>query len=172
MLAQRLNQRGISVTHRDVVLYLLGHALDIHPLLVPTGVHVGVMLAGAEDFVAPVIHEVSTKRLSALVHEVAELANSALTSALPAEALEGATFLFADLGAFGLDTATPGVMLPVSGNHTHIPMLSMGRVNAHRDEQTVWLSLGFNPANVKALDATRFLQRVVQLIEDPDLAFT
>ncbi|MCL5996270.1 MAG: E3 binding domain-containing protein [Chloroflexi bacterium] len=161
-LQQRLGQRGIAVTNRDILLYLAGRALTEYPALMPAGANVGLVLIAQTGVVAPLIRDVHRQRLGSLAREAAALSANAHIDTLHTE---DTALLLADLGEFGIDLFTPTPGLP------DVPTLSMGRIHTQRGGESMWLSLTYNPAHTNPLDAVHFFQRIVQLIEDPDLMF-
>jgi pyruvate dehydrogenase E2 component (dihydrolipoamide acetyltransferase) len=165
ILQQRLARREIAVTLIDIVLYLLGYALREQPVLAPAGAHVGLVLVTDQGFTSPVVRNVDAKRLGTLARETSGLLSQARAGALRPEDQDSASILLADLGVYGVDSFTPTAGLP------DIPTLGLGRVHARRGEETAWLSLSYSPTSTPAHIAIRFFQRVVQLIEDPDLSF-
>ncbi len=91
-------------------------------------------------------------------------------SALPDE-LSGGTFTITNLGAFGVDAFTPILNPPEAA------ILGVGRIMARpfvvegdmAVRETLTLSLVFDHRLIDGAPAARFLQRISQLLNQPDL---
>jgi len=114
---------------------------------------------------------VDRKGLLQISAETQRLAERARTGQCSSEELGGGTFTLTNLGMFGIDSFTPIINLP------ECAILGVGRfkkrpvMNGDQIEPRymVWLSLAFDHRLVDAAPAARFLQRVVQLVEQPHL---
>jgi pyruvate dehydrogenase E2 component (dihydrolipoamide acetyltransferase) len=84
--------------------------------------------------------------------------------------MELGTFTISNLGAFGVDAFTPIINWP------ECAVLGVGRIrrqpvvtdNGIVAREQVTLSLTFDHRIVDGADAARFLQTLVQLVENPD----
>jgi pyruvate dehydrogenase E2 component (dihydrolipoamide acetyltransferase) len=119
----------------------------------------------------PVVRDADRKGLVEIAREVRDLVDRAQSSqALPDE-LSGSTFTVTNLGMYGVDAFTPLINLPETA------ILGVGRIKPRPAvvdgeicvRQTMWLSLTFDHRLVDGAPAARFLQRIVQLIQEPYL---
>jgi pyruvate dehydrogenase E2 component (dihydrolipoamide acetyltransferase) len=180
-LRKRLLQDELDVSYNDLLLYILGQALQDHPRLNATltgdtiklwkPIHVGLGVDTRRGLLVPVIRDVNRKGLLELTQETRELVQRATRGQCTPEELDAGTFTLTNLGMFGIDSFTPIINLPESA------ILGVGRIKkrpAVLDEQlvardTMWLSLTFDHRLVDGAPAASFLQQVVRLIEHPNL---
>jgi pyruvate dehydrogenase E2 component (dihydrolipoamide acetyltransferase) len=177
----RLLRDDINVTYNDLLLYILGRALQDHPRLnaslqgetitVWKRIHIGLAVDTGRGLLVPVVRDVGRKGIVQLTTETQTLVERAKAGQCTPEELRGGTFTLTNLGMFGIDSFTPIINLP------ECAILGVGRVKRkpvmHGDQvvgrDMVWLSLTFDHRLVDGGPAARFLQRVVQLVERPHL---
>jgi pyruvate dehydrogenase E2 component (dihydrolipoamide acetyltransferase) len=149
----RIQTSGLAVSYDALFVQILGRALTEHPQMnaLPDqdGIHIGILIDTDEELAPTILHNVVGKRLSEIESEI-KLAQASDASA---------SFRLVNLGAFGVATFTSAL------DADDCPMLSVGQIR----QNMVWLSLTFNGHKVGAGHAMRFLQRVVQFIEEPHL---
>jgi len=180
-LRRRLAEAKVAVSYDDLLLWVLGQALGEYPALNASlqgqvlrqwkQVNIGVAVDTGRGLLAPVVREANTKGLAELAVERADIVERALSGTLTPNELRGGTFTLANLGMYDVDTFTPIINLPETA------ILGLGRIKprpvVRQDEivvrEMVWLSLTFDHRLVDGAPAARFLQRVVQLIEQPYL---
>ena len=180
-LRRRLGEDGVDASYNALLLTILGRALRDHPRLnaslvgddiqVWQRIHVGLAVDSDRGLLVPVLRDVDRKGLAQLESEIRALAGRARAGRCTPEELSGGTFTLTNLGMFGIDSFTPIINLP------ECAILGVGRIKtrpAFAGEQVVarhmvWLSLTFDHRLVDGAPAARFLQRVVQLIEQPHL---
>jgi pyruvate dehydrogenase E2 component (dihydrolipoamide acetyltransferase) len=180
---RRLAQDGLEVSYADLFVYVLGRTLRNHPRLNATlhgagvklqeSIHVGLAVDADRDLVFPVVRDVDRKGLRQLAAETRLLVERARAGLCTSAELSGETFRLANVGVFGIDSFTPLIqpecaMLSLGRIKTQ-PAFEGDRVVAH---QMVWLSLTINRRLVGTASAARFLQQVVQLVEQPHLLLT
>lgn len=172
-----LQAQSHFVSDDALIVFALAHALREHPRLnaslengtvhVWNQIHIGLVTAGVEGLVMPILRDAETKRLAALSEEIHTLSESPLNA-------EGATFALTNLGAYSIDSFTP--ILP----SLTCPCLGVGRIKAEPTvvgdqiliRKKMWMSLTFDYRLVDSIAAALFLQRVSQLLEKPQLLLT
>jgi pyruvate dehydrogenase E2 component (dihydrolipoamide acetyltransferase) len=180
-LRRQLAEDGVEVSYNALLLTILGRALRDHPRLnaslagdsiqVWRDVHVGLAVDSDRGLLVPVVRDVDTKGLLQLEAEIRALAGRARAGRSTPEELRGGTFTLTNLGMYGIDSFTPIINLP------ECAILGVGRIRTQPafigdkvvPRQQVWLNLTFDHRLVDGAPAARFLQRVVQMIEQPHL---
>ncbi|HSV74645.1 MAG TPA: dihydrolipoamide acetyltransferase family protein [Chthonomonadales bacterium] len=170
---------GLRASYNDLFLRLLARALREHPRLNASlvgdrivalrRVDIALAVDTERGLLAPVLRGVDDLSLREIVKRSAALVDRARRGECPPEELSGGTFTLTNLGMYGIDAFTPIVNLPECailgvGRIKQAPAVVDGRIEVrHR----VWLSLTFDHRIVDGGPAARFLQRVVQLVEEP-----
>jgi len=180
-MRQRLREDGVELSTNDLLLYILGRALREHPRINASlegdsirmwrQIHIGLAVDTDAGLLVPVVRDADGKGLVQLASETRTLIERAKAGQCAPQELGGGTFTLTNLGMFGIDSFTPIINLPACAT------LGAGRIQARpavfhdRIElrQMMWLSLTFDHRLVDGAPAARFLQRVVQLMEQPYL---
>jgi len=160
-----------------IVAHALGELRYMNARLTEEGtrelqqIHVGVAVATERGLLVPVVRNADQKGLEAIAGELRDLVSRAREGGLSPDDLSGGTFTITNLGMYGVQHFTPIINLPecaILGIGTIAPRPAVldGEVVA-RDR--VALSLTFDHRLVDGAPAARFLQRVVQLVEEPRL---
>ena len=147
--------------------FLIGEKI-VHPRSFDIGCAVQV----EDGVMVPVIRQVDTKSVSALSAEYAELVEQARSRRLPEQATRGGIATVTNFGTFGLTWGTP-IPLP---NETLILGISAGvkrpvwsdEVNAFIPVIEAELALTFDHRVIDGGDAGRLLNRVAQLLSEPE----
>jgi pyruvate dehydrogenase E2 component (dihydrolipoamide acetyltransferase) len=173
---------AVSVpTFLDFTVKLAGIALREYPLLngrwldgsdrieTSESVHIGIAVDTDAGLVVPVIQNAETLGIQQIAAHTLELARKAREGRLRVSDTEGGTFTITNLGAFGVETFTPIINPPQCailgmGKIEKTPTMEGDRV-VGRDRLP--LSLTFDHRIVDGAPAARFLQRIVQLLENP-----
>ena len=174
---------GAVPTFNDLMAKLVAHALAEHPVLNATltgqGIvqspltHVGLAVDTPRGLLVPVIRDVQAKRLVDVAEEARRLVEQAHSGQISPDDLQGGTFTITSLGIYDIDAFTPIINLPECavlgiGSIRPRPMVADdGQLVAR---ETVALSLAFDHRVVDGAPAARFLQRVKELVEQPDVA--
>jgi pyruvate dehydrogenase E2 component (dihydrolipoamide acetyltransferase) len=194
---RRLARDGLDVSYNALLLNILGRALRDHPHLNASlegdaiklwkPVHIGLAVDTDHGLLVPVIRNVEGKGLRQLAGEIRLLAERARAGQCAPEDLTGSTFTLTNLGMFGIDSFTPIINLPECAilgvgrikkqivaatdlvELADLPGLSSNAIGGLAVRHMVWLSLTFDHRLVDGAPAARFLQRVVQLMEQPHL---
>ncbi|MFT5632980.1 MAG: pyruvate/2-oxoglutarate dehydrogenase complex dihydrolipoamide acyltransferase (E2) component [Rubritalea sp.] len=147
--------------------FLIGEKI-VHPKSFDIGCAVQV----EDGVMVPVIRQVDTKSVSALSAEYAELVDQSRSRRLPEHATKGGIATVTNFGTFGLTWGTP-IPLP---NETLILGISAGvkkpvwsdQVNAFVPVIEAELVLTFDHRVIDGGDAGRLLNRVAQLLSEPE----
>jgi pyruvate/2-oxoglutarate dehydrogenase complex dihydrolipoamide acyltransferase (E2) component len=171
--------RGVRVTYWPLVAKALALALREQPefnarwedgrLYVYDAVHVGAATATADGLVVPVIRDVDQKAVVVIADELARLAARAQEGRLTPEELTGSTITITGGGPLTGLFATPLI---------HAPEVAIVGLYPIRDEAWVvdghlvaapslYLSLTFDHRVVDGAAASRFLARLLGLLEHP-----
>lgn len=136
-----------------------------------SAIHLGMAVDTERGLLVPVIRDADRKGLRAFGAEFRTLVKRAQAGRSSPEDLAGGTFTITNLGMYGIDAFTPIINLPETA------ILGVGRIHRkpaeHQGEialRWMWtLSLVFDHRLVDGAPASRFLQRIGQIIETPYL---
>ncbi|TYO98092.1 pyruvate dehydrogenase E2 component (dihydrolipoamide acetyltransferase) [Geothermobacter ehrlichii] len=182
-LAEHLAGRGIKLTFLPFFMKAVQHALVEFPLLnarvdeaageieLLADCHLGVAVDTSEGLLVPVVRDVGRKSVAELANELQQLAQLAETRQITREQLRGSSFTLTNFGAFGGSFATPVI------NHPNVGILGFGGIAEKPwvvdgeilPRRILPMSLTFDHRVVDGAEATRFLVRVGQFLEDPEL---
>jgi pyruvate dehydrogenase E2 component (dihydrolipoamide acetyltransferase) len=166
--------------YADIITKLAAMALKQHPavaacwhddrLELPEHTHIGIAVDTEDGLLVPVVRDVDRLPLTMLAEQTRQLAERARARQLTAEELHGGVFTITNLGAFGIDAFTPIIKPPESailgvGAIRRIPVVLADDRIAARDQIT--LSLTFDHRVIDGAPAARFLQTLVQGVENP-----
>jgi pyruvate dehydrogenase E2 component (dihydrolipoamide acetyltransferase) len=178
---RRLAAQDVVVSYHDLLLTMLARALREHPRLNASldgdvirlwkRIDLGLAVDTDRGLLVPVVRAVDHKGLAQLAVETKDLAERARTGNISPDELRGSTFTLTNLGGLGVDAFTPIINLPETailgvGRIKEKPAAVAGQVTIR---SMMWLSLTFDHRLVDGGLAARFLQRVVQLVEQPVL---
>ncbi len=172
---------GVRLSYNDLLIRAVAAALRDHPLLnarwteqgiyLVDAINIGVAVEVDDGLVVPVIRQADRKELGEISAELNRLTVKAREDRLALEDIADGTFTLTNLGMFGIDSFTPLVNPPESA------ILGVGRIAERpvgREGQIVLrpmmtLCLSVDHRVVDGAPAARFLQRVRQLLEEPQL---
>ncbi len=174
---------GTPVTPFGIIAWLSARALDAAPILNATlnvernvievhdRVHLGIATSTDRGLVVPAIRDVRNTSLAQFSLALSQLAGGARNGTLEPAQLIGSTFTITNFGALGLDDGNPVINFP------EVAILGVGSIRrqpaVHNDELTVRplakLICAFDHRVCDGADAGRFLVRLKQLIETPEL---
>lgn len=177
--AKKLREK-FQVSYTDVLVKAVAEALTEHSIMNSTlekdqikifeDVNVGVAVATEAGLVVPVIHNADKKSLKEVASALKELVEKARNGKLTKDELSDGTFTITNLGMFGVDTFTPIINPPETA------ILGVGRIVEKPvvvDKKIVvkpvmQLSLSFDHRVVDGAPAARFLQKLKEIIENPE----
>ncbi len=176
-------EQGIHLTYLAFVVKASVMALERFPrlnavldqsceeVLIKRYYNIGLAVDTNAGLMVPNIKAADTKSIFELAKEINELVARAQDRKLDVADLHGGTFTVSNYGAIGGIHATPVT------NYPEVAVLGMGRVRerpvAHRGQVVIRsllpLSLTFDHQLIDGAEAARFLNLVVNYLEDPDL---
>lgn len=177
--AVKLRER-VHVSYTDMLVKAVAEALEEHPIMNSTlenekikifaDINVGVAVATERGLIVPVTYNADRKTLEEVASVLNKLIEKAKQGRLTKEELRGGTFTITNLGMYGVDVFTPIVNPPETA------ILGVGRVVERPvvvDKQmmvrpVMQLSLTFDHRVVDGVPAAEFLQKVKQVMENPD----
>jgi pyruvate dehydrogenase E2 component (dihydrolipoamide acetyltransferase) len=166
-------------TYTDFLAKLAATALLSHPhlnaswaddqIVVNKDIHIGIAVDAEAGLLVPVLHDVPKTGMRQLAADSRDLVARAREGKLKADEMHGGTFTITNLGNYGIDTFTPII------NPPQCAILGVGRIQrqpvASGDaiiiRDVITLSLTFDHRIVDGAPAARFLQTLVQLVENP-----
>lgn len=173
-------RRQVGATYTAFVVTAVARLLPEYPylnaslkgdrVLLRNRINIGVAVAAGDVLVVPVIRDADKKSLAQIAKELTTLVEKGRRRQLTAEDMQEATFTVTNPGVFGALFSTPIINLPQSG------ILGTGRVGkvpVVRDDQisigeVMFLSLSYDHRLVDGGPAAQFLQRLKQLLENPN----
>ena len=175
---------GGQLTPFVIIAWLVLRALPVAPVLnstidgkrrviqVHSNIHLGIAVDTHVGLVVPVIPNADTFTLAGFAAALTQLADSARTSSVPPADLTGSTFTISNYGALGLDDGLPVINYPETailavGSIKPRPAVSARRLTTRRSAK---LTCSFDHRACDGADAARFLVRLKELIERPELA--
>ncbi len=143
---------------------LEGDTIRIHP-----SVNLGIAVALEDGLTVPVVRDAQALRLPELSAAVQEVAVKARSGQLPADAYAGGTFTITNLGQFGVDSFDPII------NPPQVAILGVGQIadrvvavnGAPAVRPMLTATLTFDHRATDGAPASRFLQRLKELLENP-----
>lgn len=168
-----------KITYTDLLVKLVAAALGQHPhvngrwngeaVVFNDQINVGLAVAVDEGLIVPVIHDADMLGVTAIAERRAQIVERAQMGRLQPVDLQEGTFTISNLGMFGIDEFSAIVNPPQAA------ILAVGSINERVvpvDGQAVirpmmTLSLSCDHRAVDGARGARFLDTLVQLIQDP-----
>jgi 2-oxoglutarate dehydrogenase E2 component (dihydrolipoamide succinyltransferase) len=132
---------------------------------------IGIAVGAEEGLVVPVVRDADRKSFAEIEREIADLAKRARENKLSLAELLGGTFTITNGGVFGSLLSTPilnGPQVGILGMHKieQRPIALNGQVVIR---PMMYLALSYDHRIVDGSEAVRFLVRVKELLEDPEV---
>jgi pyruvate dehydrogenase E2 component (dihydrolipoamide acetyltransferase) len=180
-----LSDKGVHLTYMPFVMKAVYHALQGHPMLnasvdeereeiiVKKYYNIGVAVDTPDGLMVPVIRDAVKKTILELALEIQELSVKARDRKIKIEEMKGSTFTITNYGHFGGTFATPII------NYPDVAILGMGKISEKpwvKNGEIVIrkilpLSLTFDHRVTDGVDASQFLSKILNYLEDPALLF-
>lgn len=180
-----LMEKGIHLTFLPFFIKAVFHALAEHPFLnaslddekeeitIKKYYNIGIAVDTPDGLMVPVIKDAGKKTILELASEIQGLSSKARERKIKLEEMKGGTFTITNYGHFGGTFATPII------NYPEAAILGTGKISEKpwvRDGQIIIrkiipLSLTFDHRVTDGVDASRFLTKIINYIEDPALLF-
>lgn len=176
-------ERNIKLTYLPFIVKAVIAALRQYPMLnaaideeqeeiiIKHYYHIGMAAATDNGLLVPVIKNADRKSIFELAEEIGDLANRARDMKLEPNEMKGSTFTISNLGGFGAQLFTPVI------NQPEVAILGVGTIKekpvVYQGEIAIrpqmYLSLSFDHRLIDGDVAARFMSRLKQLIESPNL---
>jgi len=176
-------EKGIKLTYLPFVIKAALSALKTHPYLNATlddesaqivlkkYYNIGIAVDTPDGLLVFAIKDADQKNMLDLAKEISTLAEKARSRTLDLSELRGSTFTITNYGVIGASYGTPII------NYPEVGILGIGKIEdrpAVKDGQIMIrkimpLSLAFDHRVIDGVEAARFLNVVIDHLEDPDL---
>ncbi len=178
-------KKGITLTFLPFFMKAVRHAIESHPFLngsvdeergeiiLKKYFNVGVAVDTPDGLMVAVLSDVDKKTILEIAVELQELSEKARERKITLKELKGSTFTITNYGSFGGRYSTPIINYPDiailgTGRITERPWIHGGKIVPR---MILPLSLTFDHRVVDGIEASTFLARVKEYLEDPDLIF-
>ncbi len=179
----KLEKKGIKLTYLAFIAKACAAALQNHPwvnasiddgaheIVYKKYYHIGIAVDTEEGLMVPVIRNADQKNIEQIAKEMQELSEKARARKIALEDLKGSTFSITNVGSLGGVYATPVINWPEVailgvGTLKERPVVKEGKIVARH---MLTLSLAFDHRIIDGAQAVRFLNEVIQHLEDPGL---
>lgn len=178
-LKDGLAAKGIKLTFNHILMKVAAKALTEFPeinssfadnmLTMHSHVNMGLAVAKDGGLVVPNVRNCETKSLAEIADETEKLIEAARTGKLGMEDMTGGTFTISNLGAYGLTSFSPIINQPelaILGVCAMVdtPVVVNGQIVVRT---MMNLSLTADHRVVDGVQASEFLQRIAELLENP-----
>jgi pyruvate dehydrogenase E2 component (dihydrolipoamide acetyltransferase) len=180
---ERAAQRKIHLTILPFVIKAVAAALEEHPylnaslddgsgeIILKKYYNIGVAVDTKDGLIVPVVKNVKGKNVFQLATELADLSDKARARTIDLADLKGGTFTITNFGAMGGLYGFPII------HHPEVGILGMGKIfekpvvkeGKIEIRKVLPLSLSFDHRVVDGAEAVRFMNAVIQFLEDPGL---
>ncbi len=172
-------ETGVRLSFSDILVWVVGRALRAHPALNAAfvegrlyrfgEVNIALAVDTPRGLTVPVLRGADEMSLAQIAVRRAELVEKAREHRLGPEDLSGGTFTISNLGMFGIDVFSaiinpPQAAILAVGRVAQRPVVVEGTLQAL---PTLWLTLSVDHRATDGATAARFLQEVVQNLENP-----
>jgi pyruvate dehydrogenase E2 component (dihydrolipoamide acetyltransferase) len=149
---------------------MINSSLEGDELRLYGDINVAVAINTPDGLVAPIIPQTNTKSLSEISRYIRDLTERAMQNKLTVSDLTGGTFTVTNLGGYGVELFAPVINPPQCailgfGRTSERPVIIEKQVQA---ASITTLSLVFDHRIVDGVPAAQYLQRVKELLEDPE----
>jgi len=180
---QRLIEAGVNLTFTPFVMKAVVIALQEHPFLnasfdeegeeiiLKKYYNIGIATDTPDGLMVPVIFNAGAKSIAELARDVQQLSEKARNRRVDLAELKGGTFTITNYGSIGGYFGVPIINYPEvailgMGRITEQPIVVKGKIEIRK---ILPLSLSFDHRVVDGAEAARFVNTVIDHLEDPDL---
>jgi pyruvate dehydrogenase E2 component (dihydrolipoamide acetyltransferase) len=180
---ERAAQKKIHLTFLPFVMKAIVAALQEHPylnaslddgsseIILKKYYNLGVAVDTKDGLMVPVVKDVRAKNIFQLAQELADLSEKARSRTIDLADLKGGTFTITNFGAMGGIFGFPII------HHPEVAILGLGRIMEKplamdgkiELRKVLPLSLSFDHRVVDGAEAVRFMNTVIELLEDPGM---
>lgn len=177
--------KGVHLTFLPFFIKAVYHSLQGHPMLnasvdeekeeliIKKYYNIGIAVDTPDGLMVPVIRDAAKKTILELATEIQGLSQKARERKIKLEEMKGSTFTITNYGHFGGTFATPII------NYPEVAILGTGKISDKpwvKNSQILVrkilpLSLTFDHRVTDGVDASLFLTKVINYLEDPALLF-
>jgi pyruvate dehydrogenase E2 component (dihydrolipoamide acetyltransferase) len=179
MLQESETQTGSRLSFTDIFIYTVSRVLKIHPamnavfenekLFRYTDINLSMAVDTPRGLTAPVVRQADQLPLFEITRKRAALVERAQNNRLSLDELNGGTFTISNLGMFGIDVFNAII------NPSQAAILAIGRITKRpivindtlELRPTMWLSLSVDHRAADGAVGARFLQDLVNYLENP-----
>ena len=178
-LKDGLSAKGIKLTFNHILMKVVAKALTEFPeinssfadhmLTMHSHVNMGLAVAKDGGLIVPNVKNCEAKSLAEIADETEKLIEAARTGKLGMEDMTGGTFTISNLGAYGITSFSPIINQPelaILGVCAMVdtPVVVNGQILVRT---MMNLSLTADHRVVDGVQASEFLQRIAELLENP-----
>lgn len=177
--------KGVHLTFLPFFIKAVYHSLQGHPMLnasvdeekeeliIKKYYNIGIAVDTPDGLMVPVIRDAAKKTILELATEIQGLSQKARERKIKLEEMKGGTFTITNYGHFGGTFATPIINYPEvailgTGKISDKPWVKNSQILARK---ILPLSLTFDHRVTDGVDASLFLTKVINYLEDPALLF-
>jgi pyruvate dehydrogenase E2 component (dihydrolipoamide acetyltransferase) len=180
---ERAERKKIHLTFLPFIMKAVVAALQEHPylnsslddasseIILKKYYNIGVAVDTKDGLMVPVVKDVRSKNIFQLAQELADLSAKARARTIDLTDLKGGTFTLTNFGAMGGIFGFPII------HHPEVAILGMGKIlekplvieGKIEIRKVLPLSLSFDHRVVDGAEAVRFMNTVIELLEDPGL---
>jgi len=147
---------------------LINASLDGDKIIIKKSIHIGIAVGLEDKLIVPVIRDAGRLNLAGIARAVHDLATRARNRQLKPDEVQGGTFSITNIGTFGNLWGTPII------NQPQVAILGTGAIkkrpvvvnDAIAIRSMMYLSLTYDHRLIDGLYGGRFLQMIVQLLEN------
>ncbi len=158
----------VLMRHPDLNAHFLGDGVRYY-----NTVHMGVAVDTDRGLMVPVVRNAQTLSLSEISTSAKPLIEAAQSGSISPDHLQGGTFTITNLGMMGIESFTPVLNTPevgILGVCGIVPKAVMNKDGSVKHVPSITLSLTVNHQVVDGSPAARFLQDLVDTLENFELA--
>jgi 2-oxoglutarate dehydrogenase complex dihydrolipoamide succinyltransferase (E2) component len=174
-------KRGVKLTFLPLIIKAVIPALKEFPyvnssldektgeIVLKKEYNLGIAIDTEQGLMVPVIKDAGRKDVFELAAEIEKLATKARSGELDLEEVKGSTFTITNIGAIGGLFATPIINYPevaILGVHK-ISKRPVVRDSKIEPRDMMYLSLSFDHRVIDGAYAARFMNKIIDTIEDP-----
>ncbi len=180
---EKVAAKGIHLTYLPFVIKAVVAGLEEHPyvnaslddeneeIILKKYFNIGVAVDTKDGLIVPVVKNAKEKSILQLADELTKLSEKARSRTIDLADLKGGTFTITNYGAVGGIYGSPII------NYPEVAILGLGRIQEKpavvegkiEIRKMLPLSLSFDHRVVDGAEAARFLNTVIDHLEDPDL---
>lgn len=180
-LKEPMKAKGIKITYNHILMKVVATALTEFPdinasfkdnmLTHHKHVNMGLAVAKGDGLIVPNVKAAETKTLAQIAQETETLIEATRSGKIAMEDMTGGTFTISSLGAFGVRNFTPIINQPelaILGvaDMVDTPVVRNGEIVIR---PMMNLCLTADHRVIDGVQACKFMQRIVELIENPYL---